>query len=158
MHHRSSTSHTIYIVSFWWRWPWWERKGGCWVILTPWWALTLCYNWINFTGNLETRNLFPGSDLGPVSRKARELFWPEGKFENLNLFNSTVPSSQTRQFCFVNWQFHCIIFKIIETLIFNLNAANINQLFGPEKLPGLSRNGSPNWFDARFHLPMFFLF
>ena len=52
-------------------------KGFFLVILTPWWALTLCCNWINFTGNLETRNVFAGSDLGPVSRKARELFGPE---------------------------------------------------------------------------------
>ena len=29
----------------------------------------------------------------------------------------------------------------METLIFNANMVNIKQLFGPEKLPGLSRNG-----------------
>ena len=29
----------------------------------------------------------------------------------------------------------------METLIFNANTVNIKQLFGPEKLPGLSRNG-----------------
>ena len=41
--------------------------------------------------------------LGPVSRKARKLSGPEGKFENQNLLNSTtVPSSQTGQYCFVN--------------------------------------------------------
>ena len=41
------------------------------------------------------------------------------------------------------FEFHCIIFKITETLILNANAANIKQVSGPEnskKVPGLSRN------------------
>ena len=50
--------------------------------------------------------------------------------------SSTVPNSQTGQFCFVNWRFHCIIFKIIETLILNVNMASSKQLSRPEKLPG----------------------
>ena len=33
-----------------------------------------------------------------------------------------------------------IIFKIVETLIWNVNAANTKQLSGPEKLTGLLRN------------------
>ena len=36
--------------------------------------------------------------------------------------------------------FTLLIFKIIETLILNANAANKKQLSGPEKLSGLSRN------------------
>ena len=40
----------------------------------------------------------------PVSRKTRQLFGPEGKFQNQNLLNSaTVPSPQTNQNCFVYW-------------------------------------------------------
>ena len=43
-------------------------------------------------------------DQGPVSQKARKLFRPKGKFQYQNLLNSSsVPSSQTSQFCFVNW-------------------------------------------------------
>ena len=33
-----------------------------------------------------------------------------------------------------------IIFKIVETLIWNVNAANTKQLSGPEKLTGLLTN------------------
>ena len=69
---------------------------------------------------------------GPFSREARN---PSRKFWNQNMLNSsTVPSSQTGQFCFVNWWLHCLIFKVIETLILNANMAKINQLLGPEKL------------------------
>ena len=39
-----------------------------------------------------------------------------------------------------HWQFHIVIFKIIEPLILNANTANKKQLFGPEKLSGLSRH------------------
>ena len=50
---------------------------------------------------------------GSVSRKARKLFRSEGKFCDQNLLNSsTVPGSLTGTFCFVNWYFHCIVFKI----------------------------------------------
>ena len=34
-----------------------------------------------------------------------------------------------------------MIFKIIETLILNANTTSIQQVFGPKKLSGLSRNG-----------------
>ena len=34
---------------------------------------------------------------------------------------------------------------MIETLILNANTANIKQLFGPEKLLGLSRNRPQVW-------------
>ena len=47
-------------------------------------------------------------------------------------------------FVWLIFEFHCIIFKITETLILNANAANMKQLSGYEKsktLPGLSRNG-----------------
>ena len=76
---------------------------------------------------------------GPFSREARN---PSRKFWNQNMLNSsTVPSSQTGQFCFVNWWLHCLIFKVIETLILNANTTNVKELFGPEKLSGLSRKG-----------------
>ena len=51
------------------------------------------------------------------------------------------PSSQTGQFCFVNWYFHCIIFKVIDTLILNANTLSIKQLLRSETFSGLSRNG-----------------
>ena len=51
-------------------------------------------------------------------------------------------NSSTVRFWFVNGQFHIVIFKIIEALILNANTANIKQLFGPEKLSGLSRHRS----------------
>ena len=49
--------------------------------------------------------------------------------------------------------FILLLFKIIETLILNANAANTTQLSGPKKLPGLSRKrlsprpekGGENW-------------
>ena len=53
------------------------------------------------------------------------------------LNSSTVRSSFTGQFCFVN----CIIFKIIETLILNANMANIKQFFGSEKLRDFRETG-----------------
>ena len=81
------------------------------------------------------------ADQGPVSWKARKLFSPKGKFWSQNLLNSsTVPSSQTSQFCFVNWYFYYIIFKIIGTLILHANKTNMKQLSGPKNLSGLSRN------------------
>ena len=81
------------------------------------------------------------AEQGPVSWKARKLFSPKGKFWSQNLLNSsTVPSSKTSQFCFVNWYFYYIIFKIIGTLILNANKTNTKQLSGPEHLSGLSRN------------------
>ena len=79
---------------------------------------------------------------GPFSREARN---PSRKFWNQNMLNSsTVPSSQTGQFCFVNWWLHYLIFKVTETLILNANTANVKELFGPEKLSGLSRKGPPD--------------
>ena len=40
-------------------------------------------------------------------RAQRQIIWHQ------NLLNSsTVPSSQTGQHCFINWHFHCIIFKL----------------------------------------------
>ena len=81
------------------------------------------------------------ADQGPVSWKARKLFSPKGKFWSQNLLNSTtVHSSKTSQFCFVNWYFYYIIFKIIGTLILNANKTNTKQLSGPKNLSGLSRN------------------
>ena len=39
------------------------------------------------------------------------------------------------------------MFKVIETLISNAKATNTKQLSGPEKFPGLSRNG-PQAFEV----------
>ena len=70
----------------------------------------------------------------------------ERKFCDQNLVNnSTIPSSLTGPFCFVKcyWCFHCIVFKIYWNFDMNANRANIKELFGPEKLSALSRNGKP---------------
>ena len=48
-------------------------------------------------------------------------------------------------FVLLIFELYCTIFKIIETLILNANAADMKQLSGPEKLPGLSRNGTVVW-------------
>ena len=61
--------------------------------------------------------------------------------DNCSANSSTVPCSQTCQFCFVNRCFHFTIFKITETLISTANTENIKQLFGPEKLSGLRETG-----------------
>ena len=53
--------------------------------------------------------------------------------------------------------FFCFIFKIIDTLILNANMANIKQFSGPEKLPGLSRNGRGSFFVCFWLSPIWFL-
>ena len=75
--------------------------------------------------------------IGPETFRARRQILKSKLVELLQ-----APSSQTSQFCFLTWYFHCIIFKIIETLILNANTVYIKQLSGPEKLSGRSRNGS----------------
>ena len=77
--------------------------------------------------------------LGPVSRKAQKLFGPEGKFSNPNLLNCCTAHKPVN-FESLADRFIFSIFKIIETLTLNVNAANTKQLSGPEKLPGLSRH------------------
>ena len=42
------------------------------------------------------------------------------------------------------------MFKVTETLILNANTVNTKQLFGPEKLPGLSRNGPLKLVSRKF--------
>ena len=74
--------------------------------------------------------------IGPETFRARRQILKSKLVELLQ-----APSSQTSQFCFLTWYFHCIIFKIIETLILSANTVYIKQLAGPEKLSGRSRNG-----------------
>ena len=74
----------------------------------------------------------PGNFTGPKANNFQIQFI----YQKL-LNSSTVRSSFTGQFCFVN----CIIFKIIETLILNANTANIKQFFGPEKLRDFRETG-----------------
>ena len=74
--------------------------------------------------------------IGPETFRARRQILKSKLVELLQAL-----SSQTSQFCFLTCFFHCIIFKIIETLILSANTVYIKQLSGPEKLSGRLRNG-----------------
>ena len=87
---------------------------------------------------MTTMFLFVTLQTEPVSQKAIWLFAPERKLLNKNRLNNR---TQTNFVNFVSLT-RCFIFKIIETLVLNADMANIKHLFGPVKLPGLSRNGS----------------
>ena len=95
--------------------------------------------------------LFKGQ--GPVSRKALLFFGSKGKFWNQNLLNSsTIPSSQTGQFCFVNWYFYCIIFKIIETYgQLDCKHGKHKELFGSEKVIGSFEKRAPGHWESKQH-------
>ena len=95
--------------------------------------------WLNTNASGLDRNV---NDAGACFSKGPIPF----RIQRQILKSKPVPSSQTGQFCYVNWYFHCIIYKSIEILILNENTANIKQLFGPEKLSGLSRNGPQAYF------------
>ena len=70
--------------------------------------------------------------MGHVSQKARRQI----------LIKSKPVESQTSKFCFVNWKFHCIIFKVFVALIlYKCKHGNYTTAFRAEKLPGLSSNG-----------------
>ena len=81
------------------------------------------------------------SALAPVSRKCRQLFGPEKVFyvccvciddESFNNFdNDTMKLSVKKK----NWP----VYELQELLLFN--RFDFEFAFGPEKLPGLSRNG-----------------
>ena len=95
--------------------------------------------WLNTNPSGLDRNV---NDAGACFSNGAKTF----RIQRQILKSKPVPSSQTGQFCYVNWYFHCIIYKNIEILILNENTANIKQLFGPEKLSGLSRNGPQAYF------------
>ena len=100
--------------------------------------------WICMGGNRQFWGPFyerPGSFLGPKANF---------EIKTCSMVSSTFPSLQTGQFCFVDLYFHFIIFKIIETLILNVNPTNTKQLFMLKKLSGLlSRNGPLVMYDSK---------
>ena len=103
------------------------------------WLKIRCYVYSRkgFESRLEvTKGLFleiPGNFSGPKANFKIKTCWIlRAKF----LERKPVSFASF----FVNWWFRCIVFKIIEISISNENMANVKQLSGPEKLPGLSRN------------------
>ena len=111
--------------------------------------------WLNTNASGLDRNV---NDAGACFSKGPIPFGIQRRI----LKSKPVPSSKPSQFCFVNWYFHCIIFKIIETLILNANTANVKQLLGPQKLLGISRNGPQAYFRKIYmgsskHFILFFL-
>ena len=82
---------------------------------------------------------------GPVTFLVRMQIWIQDQINS-----STVPSSQTSQFCFVYWYFHCIIFKIIENLILNANTGNIVIGTFKKNLSLASKN--PYCFQTKRHV------
>ena len=80
---------------------------------------------------------------GPFLERPDDFSGPKANFviKTCLIVSSTVPSSQIGQFRFItllsNRYFHCIDFKINDTLILNAKTANVKQLFGPEKFSGL---------------------
>ena len=81
------------------------RMRICWALM---WTLTfLKYPRYN-SGTVPVREFkvlrHKHDHQWPVSQKTRKLFGPEGKFQKQNLLNNTtVPSPQTNQNCFVYW-------------------------------------------------------
>lgn len=82
--------------------------------------------------------------LGAVSRMSSNHFGPKVR-QNLS-HGSTVPSSQTIQFCFVNWWFHCIILKTTKTLI-------LNGFLGPKSYRNVRETGPWNQNCIPFQFP-----
>lgn len=89
--------------------------------------------------------------LGAVSRMSSNRFGPKVR-QNLS-HGSTVPSSQTIQFCFVNWWFHCIILKTTKTLILNVNTEIWNGFLGPKSYRNVRETGPWNQNCIPFQFP-----
>ena len=97
--------------------------------------------WVIYPGHSFIQLLLKQLGLGARFSKRPGIFRVPSQILESDLLNSsTVPGSQTNQsdqFCFLIWQFHCLIFKIIETFFLNANRS-LNRFPSPKSYwPGL---------------------
>ena len=100
------------------------------------------FHYKNLSLKLEKALKSRRSVQGPVSRKTRKLFGPEGKFWNQNLLNiSTVPSPQTSPNYFDNWCFIVLFSKLLKHWSWMQTQQTQNSFPGPKRYRDFRETG-----------------